>query len=143
MIEEAAIDTETAPEPLAELETQELAEQIVELVHQAKGTDVKVLRVYELIQYTDFFVIVSGRSDRHVGAIRHHIADALGAEKLKPRSVEGTEHNQWVLMDYGSVVVHIFYEPVRDFYELERLWAEAPQLEVTPEPALATAPAAG
>lgn len=114
------------------LDTQPLAEQMARLAMQAKATEVKVLRVLELVQYTDWFVVVSGRSDRHVKAIREHIQDALREQGIKPLSVEGTEHNQWVLLDYGDAVVHVFYEPVREFYELERLWNEAPRLEVTP-----------
>lgn len=111
-------------------ETRPLAERIALLAAQAKGTDIAVLRVFELVQYTDWFIIVTGRSDRHVSAIRAHIQDALRASGTRPLSVEGTDHNQWVLIDYGDVVVHVFYEPVRAFYELERLWSEAPRLEL-------------
>ncbi|TNF32591.1 MAG: ribosome silencing factor [Deltaproteobacteria bacterium] len=109
------------------------------LAIQAKGLDVAVLRVLELVQYTDWFIVASGRSDRHVRAIREHIQDALREAGRKPLSVEGIEHNQWVLLDYGDVVVHIFYEPVREFYELERLWQDAPRLEIkdTDDPAAA------
>lgn len=117
--------------PLEELDTQALAERIARLAIQAKGLDVKVLRVLELVNYTDWFIVVSGRSDRHVKAIREHIQDALRASGVRPLSVEGTEHNQWVLLDYGNLVVHVFYEPVRDFYELERLWQDAPRLEIS------------
>lgn len=116
----------------SQLDTQALAERVAQLAHQAKALDVKVLRVYELVQYTDWFIVVSGRSDRHVKAIRDHIEDALREQKVKPLSVEGTEQNQWVLLDYGDFVVHVFYEPVREFYELERLWQDAPRLEVRP-----------
>jgi len=119
-----------APTAYKELETQALAEQIARLAIQAKGLDVQVLRVLELVQYTDWFIVVSGRSDRHVKAIREHIQDALREGGRKPLSVEGIEHSQWVLLDYGDVVVHVFYEPVREFYELERLWQEAPRLEI-------------
>ena len=114
------------------LDTQALAEQMARLAMQAKATDVKVLRVLELVQYTDWFIIVSGRSDRHVKAIKEHIHDALREQGVRPLSVEGTEHNQWVLLGCGGAVVHVFYEPVREFCALERLWAEAPQLEVAP-----------
>ncbi|MFT7581059.1 MAG: ribosome-associated protein [Myxococcota bacterium] len=119
--------------PLPDLDTEPLAQRIAELAAQAKAADIDVLRVYELVQYTDYFVIVSGRSDRHVASIRDHIQDGLAQEKIKPQSVEGTDHNQWVLIDYGSVVVHIFFEPVREFYELERLWGEAPRVETETE----------
>ncbi len=117
--------TNAAPAAAPPLESQALAEQIALLAVQAKGIDVQILRVYELVQYTDYFVIASGRSDRHVRSVREHVHDALAEQKIKPQSVEGVEHNQWVLSDYGSVVLHVFYEPVREFYQLEKLWSEA------------------
>jgi len=135
--EQAASSIETATaRPVStptEFDSQALAVQVARLAMQAKGLDIKVLRVFELVQYTDWFVIVSGRSDRHVKAIREHIQGALHGQGVRPLSVEGTEHNQWVLLDYGDIVVHVFYEPVREFYELERLWQEAPRLEVRDE----------
>jgi len=125
---------------MSPLDTQPRAEQVAHLAMQAKAADVKVMRVLELVNYTDWFIVVSGRSDRHVKAIREHIEDALREDGLRPLSVEGTEHNQWVLLDYGDFVIHVFYEPVREFYELERLWQEAPRLEVRPIDADTAAP---
>lgn len=114
---------------LEELDTRELAERIAELAWEVKGTDVRALRVLELVRYADWFVVVSARSDRHAAAIREHIEEELRTvDGRRPLSVEGAEQNQWVVMDYGDVVVHIFYEPVRDYYDLERLWGEAPEL---------------
>ena len=87
----------------------------------------------ELVHYTDWFVTMSARSDRQVAAIRRHIDDTHRAEDDRtPQSHEGSHQNHWVVMDYGDIVVHIFYEPVRSFYELERLWSDAPELELEP-----------
>ena len=73
----------------------------------------------------------SARSDRQVAAICRHIDDTLRVEDdRRPLSIEGNKQNHWVVVDYGDAVVHIFYEPVRTFYELERLWADAPELEL-------------
>ncbi len=74
-------------------------------------------------------------------AIREHVHDALKEQKIEPMSVEGVEHNQWVLCDFGAVVLHVFYEPVRDFYQLERLWNEAPRVEFDAEALAAEADA--
>ncbi len=119
---------EGAPQPLPALETEALARDIAAICANAKAIDIEVLRVLELVEYTDYFVICSARSDRHARAIYDLIWDELSLEGQKPLSAEGVEAGQWILADYGSVVVHIFYEPVREFYALERLWADAPRL---------------
>jgi ribosome-associated protein len=113
---------------LPPLDTEPLARDIAAVAANAKAMDIEVLRVLELVEYTDWFVICSARSDRHARAIYDLIWDELALEGNKPMSSEGVEAGQWILADYGSVVVHIFYEPVREFYSLERLWADAPRL---------------
>lgn len=113
---------------LAPLETEALARAIARIAIEAKAMNVEALRVLELVEYTDWFVICSARSDRHGRAIYDLIRDELREEGTRPLSAEGVEAGQWILVDYGSVVVHIFYEPVREFYALERLWADAPRL---------------
>lgn len=118
--------------PLADLESRELVVRIANLAWEKKATGVRALRVLELVHYTDWLVIMSARSDRHARAIREHIEDELRSSGVKPLAVEGTETCQWVVLDYGDVVVHVFYEPVRAYYELERLWSEAPELELEP-----------
>ena len=129
----AAATTPPAKTELPPLETQALAERIAELAWEKKALGLRALRVLELVNYTDWFIVMSARSDRHAAALREHIDDTLRVEDgRRPMTTEGTERNQWVVMDYGDVVVHIFYEPVRAFYELERLWNEAPELPLTP-----------
>lgn len=113
---------------LPALESEAMARDIAAIAHNAKAMDLQVLRVLELVEYTDWFVICSARSDRHARAIYDLIWDELALEGKKPMSSEGVEAGQWILVDYGSVVVHIFFEPVREFYALERLWADAPRL---------------
>lgn len=123
-----------APEVLPALDTEPLAREIARLVTDSKGLEVVAMRVLELVEYTDYFVVCSARSDRHARAIYDHLWDELAKEGKKPLSSEGVEAAQWILVDYGSVVVHIFFEPVREFYGLERLWADAPRLELPPPP---------
>ena len=125
----AAENIAHAAPALPPLDTEPLARDVAAIAANAKGIDIEVLRVLELVEYTDWFVICSARSDRHARAIYDLIWDELSLEGKKPMSSEGVEAGQWILADYGSVVVHIFYEPVREFYALERLWADAPRLE--------------
>lgn len=97
-----------------------------------KATDPVVLDLREASQLADYFVIVSGRSDTQVRAIAESIEDRCRREGCRPLSVEGVRHGQWILLDYGDFVVHVFYEPVRKFYEIERLWSRAPRCELPP-----------
>lgn len=125
--------TTAESETLKPLDTQPLVERIISLAWEKKAVNVRALRVLELVHYTDWFITMSARSDRQVAAIRRHIDDTMRAEDGRsPLSTEGTQQNHWVVIDYGEVVVHIFYEPVRAFYELERLWSDAPELELEP-----------
>jgi ribosome-associated protein len=98
-----------------------------------KAYDLVVLETGQVSSIADYFVICSGRSDTQVQAIAEAIEESLRRGGERPLSVEGLPHAQWVLMDYGDVVVHIFDVPVRGFYDLERLWARAPRVEL-PEP---------
>jgi ribosome-associated protein len=88
--------------------------------------------------YTDFIGIVSGRSDRQVDAIADGITQALKARGLQPLGQEGSGSGRWTLLDFGAFVIHVFYHPVREFYDLESLWIEAPRvkLEIPPEATL-------
>jgi len=90
-----------------------------------KAMNVVALDVAELTSYADVFIICSGRSNRQVSAIAEYIQTDLKKHKIKPLSVEGTKDGHWVLLDYGHVIIHVFYEPVREFYDLEGLWVDA------------------
>jgi len=90
-----------------------------------KALDLVLLEVSEVSSFTDYFIICSGKSSRQVQGIADNLEVALGERGFKPLGVEGRGEGQWVLMDYGDVIVHIFYEPVRSFYDLESLWADA------------------
>jgi len=98
-----------------------------------KAYDLVVLETGRISSIADYFVICSGRSDTQVQAIADAIDGALRDRGERALSIEGMQHGQWVLMDYGDIVIHIFYVPVREFYDLERLWVRAPRVEL-PEP---------
>ena len=93
-----------------------------------KAINVVALDVAELTSYADVFIICSGRSNRQVSAIAEFIQTDLKKHKIKPLSVEGTRDGHWVLLDYGHVIIHVFYEPVRQFYDLEGLWVDAKRI---------------
>jgi ribosome-associated protein len=105
-----------------------------------KATDVLVLQVAPLTSVADYLVIGSADSDRQASAIADHIDGILSRSGSRARSIEGTRSSQWVLMDYGDVVVHIFRNDIREHYALERLWADAKRIAVSDEPP-ATKPA--
>jgi len=105
-----------------------LARRIVDLASDKKAADIVLLEIGALTTLADYFVICSGSSERQLGAIADGIAEGLRDEKIKPIGREGSTNAHWVLLDFGSVIVHIMAPPERDFYQLERLWAEAPIL---------------
>ena len=93
-----------------------------------KALNVVALDVAEMTSYADVFIFCSGRSNRQVTAIADFIQTDLKKHKIKPLSVEGTKDGHWVLLDYGHVIIHVFYEPVREFYDLEGLWVDAKRI---------------
>jgi ribosome-associated protein len=112
-----------------EMGGQEKAILCAEVAAAHKAENPLVWKVDEVVDYTDYFVICSGRSTRHVQALAEHIEAALAQRRVKPMGVEGLLDGHWVLLDLNDVVVHIFYHPMRAFYDLEGLWWEARQIE--------------
>ena len=100
---------------------------------EKKARDLAVLEVRELTSIADYFIICSGSSDRQVQSIAQGIAENLSEAGHSLLSMEGANRGHWVLMDFSDVIVHIFYEPVREFYDLDGLWGHAPRVEL-PEP---------
>ena len=100
---------------------------------EKKARDLVVLEVRELTSIADYFIICSGSSDRQVQSIAQGIAENLSEAGHSLLSMEGANRGHWVLMDFSDVIVHIFYEPVREFYDLDGLWGHAPRVEL-PEP---------
>jgi len=94
-----------------------------------KGEDIVILDLSNLLVVTDIFVIASGTSTRHVKSLVDDAEAALREEGRRPIRREGADYGEWVLLDYGDVVFHIFDRDTRAYYELERLWADAPRIE--------------
>ena len=105
-----------------------LAHRIVEIASDKKGNDIVMLRTAELTTMADFFIICSGRSDRQVAALSGAIVDELRDEGIRPLGTEGRQSSRWVLLDFGTVIVHVFAPEEREFYGLERLWSQATQV---------------
>ena len=102
-----------------------------------KAFDLVILDVRDLTSIADAFIICSGRSNRQVAAIAEFIQVELKKHGIKPLSVEGKKEGHWVLLDYGHVIMHVFYEPIRSFYDLEGLWIDAKKIKT---PSLINAP---
>jgi len=104
-------------------------ELYIKAVLGRKTHEIVALDVRELTSIADAFIICSGRSSRQVSAIADYIEKDLKKHKIRPLSIEGKKEGQWVLLDYGHVIIHIFYEPVREVFDLEGLWIDAKRIE--------------
>ncbi|MFA4915620.1 MAG: ribosome silencing factor [Syntrophales bacterium] len=113
-----------------DINTQKRVILCINALLEKKARDVIILNVKGLSNFTDYFVICSGTSDRQVRALASSIQENLKKSGIVPLGVEGGNSGVWVLMDYDDLIVHIFYEPVREFYDLERLWSDATQMKI-------------
>jgi len=95
-----------------------------------KAKNLTILNLKELSSFADYFIICSGTSDRQVQAIAASIHENLKEYGIVPLGIEGESLGKWVLMDYEDVIIHVFYEPIREFYDIERLWPDAPRMDV-------------
>lgn len=117
----------TSVDRIEELELPEELARAAQLALGRKGRDVLVLDLQGISSATDHFLVVSGTSDLHVRAVADHIIDELKKEGVRPSHVEGLRGGRWVLIDYIDFVIHVFHPAARDFYQLERLWGDAPR----------------
>ena len=124
--------TNTQPlEPAATESTQQIR-LAVDAALDRKAESLRVFRLASVSDFTDYFVVMSGTNERQVQAIADSVQDRLRSSGVRPLHVEGYDHARWVLLDYGGdMVIHVFLDESRQFYGLERLWADAP--EVTAE----------
>jgi ribosome-associated protein len=109
----------------------ERANWIAEAALDRKAIDIVALDVSELTSYADTFVLATGTSDRHARSIADAIREASSQRGEKPLGVEGYDEGRWILIDLGSVIVHVFQAEVRKIYDLERLWSDAASLELS------------
>lgn len=107
------------------------ARRAAQVLLDNKANDVVMLDLRPVSDMADFFIVASGTSDTHVRATAGHVVETLKKEGIKVHSVEGLEQGRWVLLDYVDFVVHVFHPTLRSFYQLERLWGDAPAVAVT------------
>jgi ribosome-associated protein len=107
----------------------EIAKVCAQTALDMKGEDVVILDVTGLASFTDFFVVMSGRSTRHVQGLAEAVEGEMRSKRVKTSRAEGIQEGMWVLLDFEDVVVHIFYHEQRGFYDLEGLWHDAVRIE--------------
>jgi ribosome-associated protein len=113
------------------MDSKQLALLCREYADNKKAEDIMILDLRELSSVTDFFVIASGTSEPHLRAIVDEVTDRLREEhEVRPRAVDGTLHTAWVVLDYFDVIVHVMRRDVRERYDLETLWGDAPRVKV-------------
>ena len=105
-----------------------LAQRAAQIAIDNKAQDVVLLDLRGVTDMTDFFIIASGTSDTHVRSIGEHVLEEMKKEGTPAHHVEGLERGRWVLLDFVDFVVHVFHPTLRNFYQLERLWADAEQV---------------
>lgn len=99
-----------------------LKDKVLEMLDDIKAVDVQVFNVREMTSVTDYMIVSSGTSNRHVRSIANHVTDEMREAGLRSLGCEGAEHGEWVLLDYGDIVLHVMQPGVREFYQLEKLW---------------------
>lgn len=105
-------------------------QRVVRALEDHKGVDIRVLDLRKISNVADFFVIASGTSDTHVRTLAERVLDSVQQDGRRPHHIEGVSAGRWALLDFVDVVVHVFHPTLRDYYQLERLWADAPELSV-------------
>ena len=108
----------------------ELMKNIVATLDNKKATDIKSLEITELTAVADYFVIATGTSGTHIRALADEVQDSLTKQGVEPKSVEG-KSTGWILLDYGTVVVHVFTPDQRELYSLEHLWGDAKEVDIS------------
>ena len=109
-----------------------LAQFCAHIALDHKAEDLVILDVHELSSFTDYFIIMSGRSTRHVQGLAHSLEKELLTKRISNKFCEGLQEGLWILLDYNDVVIHIFYKETRSFFDLESLWHDAPKVEIEP-----------
>lgn len=112
------------------MESKELALACAKILSDKLAQNLSVLYVREVTTLADYFVLATGGNSTHVKALADEVEFKLKQEEITPDHVEGHGSNSWIVLDYGNVVVHVFSEEARDFYDLERLWKDGEKLEL-------------
>ena len=109
----------------------EILKEGIKALDSKKADDIKILKVRDLTILANYFVIAGGTSSTQVKALADEVDFRLGEKGLEPKSIEGKSSRNWIVLDYIDVVFHVFYKDTRDFYDLERLWQDAEEIDVS------------
>lgn len=108
----------------------QMAQLVCRALDEKKGRDIKVINIHDVSVIADYFVIASGSNQNQVQAMVDNVEEQLGRAGFEPKQVEGVRNSSWILMDYGDVIVHVFDEENRLFYDLERIWRDGKTLDM-------------
>ncbi len=111
-------------------EPKDLAIKVAKILADKKAEDIQVINIADITVLADYFVICTGNNSTHVRTLGEEVDYMLGKDEIMPHHIEGHRSTEWILLDYGSVVVHVFYKESREFYNLERLWQDGVQLDL-------------
>ena len=106
------------------MNSEQLKQAVVDALEDVKGVDINVINITDVSDFADFMIVASGTSDTHVKALARNASDTLRAQGIKPLNVNGDDIGEWVLVDFGDVVLHVMRPEVREYYDLEKLWDE-------------------
>ncbi|MEG0753642.1 MAG: ribosome silencing factor [Angelakisella sp.] len=112
------------------LQPEQLVSKIVKTLDSKQAVDITAMKISDLTTIGDYFVVASGNSNAQVKALAEEVENQLSKLGIEPKKVEGGQSALWILMDYYDVIVHIFYKETREFYSIERLWADAPRVDI-------------
>lgn len=107
----------------------EMTKLAVKVLDEKKAMDIKVIDIHEVSVLADYFIIASGSNQNQVQAMVDNVEEQLGKAGYEPKQIEGTKNSSWILMDYGDLIIHIFDEENRLFYDLERIWRDGKIME--------------
>ena len=113
------------------MEDKQLMEEVVRILDSKKADDIRAIRIGDLTILADYFVIAAGNSNTQVKMLADEVEYQLGQQGVKPHNVEGYKSENWIILDYTDVIVHVFHEETRDFYGLERLWADGEKVDIS------------
>jgi len=108
----------------------EMAKLAVSALDDTKAQDIKVIDISEVSVMADLFIIANGTNKNQVKALKEHVDEKLGRSGFLPKAVEGVDSANWILMDYGDIIVHVFDEESRKYYDIERIWRDAAEIEL-------------
>jgi len=112
------------------MDVEGLKDLIIKLLEDKKGEEILPIDLRKKVDFADYFLLCSAHSTKHAQGLADYLTLELEKIGIMPLSVEGMEQGNWIVLDYGSIVVHIFYEPIRMLYNLEELWLDQPQRRV-------------